>query len=431
MIIEFSFWNVFSFKDKQTISFVPEPLKELKEHLHIPYLYNPKEQILKSIAIYGHNSHGKSNIIKAFKFFISFINNSFIQQNQTIPVEQFMLNTSMYNKPSFFEIIFYIRETKYTYRFEVTSNKILAESLYYAVVGKRENYLFERVEQEFKLSKLWNKETNKKIELQSIPFAKSNVLLLSVLIAQDIEKIKEISEKLNANIIIDDLGDINILSKATQIFSNHEYTRSILDFIEHADLGFTTIFDKVEKSLKEQDKFDRSFLNILHEREINRFELYTKHVLYNERYVFEKSIEFDMIKKESDGSIKFFIISCLMVYAIKNQLLILIDELDSRFHFVLLELLIKEYHNPKFNSIGSQMIFTSHNTALLNKKLRRDQFIFVEKNQYGESSVRRLHTRETPVRIDTSMEKEYRKGDLGGISKKVINQINKQGHLFD
>jgi uncharacterized protein len=431
MVVEFSFANVFSFKDKQKVSFQPEPLKELVEHLHIPYLYNPKEQILKSLAVYGHNSHGKSNFLKAYEFFLSFINTSFNQPKQFIPIEQFALNTSMENKPSFLEIIFYIADTKYRYGFEVTSSKIVAEWLFYAPFSKKENYLFNRFEQDFQLSKVWNKEANNKIELQSVPFAKPNVLLLSVLIAQDVIKIKEISQKLNASIIVRDLNNTNnLLAMATEIYSQNKYQADILGFIEDADLGFTTIFDKIEKKLQEQNEFDRGFLNLLYTNEIKRFELYTKHDIYNEKLVKQTSIEFEMIKNESDGSIKFFIVACLLVYAIKNQLFIWIDELDSRFHSDLLELLIKAYHNPKKNSIGSQMVFTTHNTILLNKRLRRDQVVTVEKNEYGESNIKRLHTKETPVRIDTSIEKEYRKGKLGGVSKKIKAQ-NNQSQLFE
>jgi AAA15 family ATPase/GTPase len=431
MVVEFSFANVFSFKDKQKVSFQPEPLKELVEHLHIPYLYNPKEQILKSLAVYGHNSHGKSNFLKAYEFFLSFINTSFNQPKRFIPIEQFVLNTSMQNKPSFFEIIFFIADTKYRYGFEVTTNKIVAEWLFYAPFGKKENYLFNRFEQDFQLSKVWNKEANNKIELQSVPFAKPNVLLLSVLIAQDVVKIKEISEKLNASIIVRDLNNTNnLLAMATEIFSQDKYQADILAFIEDADLGFTTIFDKIEKKLQEQNEFDRGFLNMLYTNEIKRFELYTKHDIYNEKLFKQTSIEFEMIKNESDGSIKFFIVACLLVYAIKNQLFIWIDELDSRFHSDLLELLVKAYHNPKKNSIGSQMVFTTHNTILLNKRLRRDQVVTVEKNEYGESNIKRLHTKETPVRIDTSIEKEYRKGKLGGVSKKIKAQ-NNQSLLFE
>lgn len=431
MIIEFSFANVFSFKNKQTISFQPEPLKELIEHLHIPYLYNPKEQVLKSLAVYGHNSHGKSNFLKAYDFFITFIRSSFSQSKQFIPVEKFALNTSMQNQPSFFEIIFYIADTKYRYGFEVTINNVVAEWLFYAPFGKKENYLFNRFQQDFQISKVWNKEAHNKIELQSVPFAKSNILFLSVLIAQDVIKIKEISEKLDASIIIRDLNNTNnLLAMATDIFSQEKYQAEILSFIQDADLGFTTIFDKIEKKLQDQNKYDKDFLNLFYAKEIKKFELYTKHDIFNDQLVKQNSIEFEMIKNESDGSIKFFIVSCLLVYAIKNQLFIWVDELDSRFHSDLLELLMKAYHNPKKNSIGSQMVFTTHNTILLNKKLRRDQVIIIEKNEFGESNIKKLHTKETPIRIDKSIEKEYRKGKLGGVSKKIKVQ-NNQRPLFE
>lgn len=423
MIVNFTFSNIFSFKNNQTISFVPEPLKELKEHLHIPYLYNPQEQILKSLAVYGHNSFGKSNLLKTYQFFISFINDSFTQARPKIPIEQFLLNTEMHEKASRFEIIFYIKETKYRYGFEITPDKIVSEWLYYAQFGKRENYLFERVEQEFVISKIWNKEANNKIDLQSIPFAKPNVLLLSILIAQDVVRVREIGEKLNSNIIIRDLNN-KLLAKATEIFSNVEYRSDILKFIESADLGFITIFDKIEKRINEQDSFGRDFLNMAYDKEIKKFELYTGHNVYDSRYNFVDSIEFEMLKTESDGSIKFFILSCILVYAIKNAIFLWIDEMDSRFHSDLLELLIKQYHNPKKNVFGSQLIFTTHNTILLNKKIRRDQLIKVDKNEYGESNINPFHSKEKPIRIDASVEKDYRSGKLGGVSKKVKSQID-------
>lgn len=430
MIVEFSFGNLFSFKEKQRISFQPDPLKELLGHLHVPYAYNTKENILKSIAIYGHNSFGKSNIIKAYELFILLINNSFTQNNQINAVRPFVLNTTSKTKPSSFELIFYLGDTKYRYGFELTQNEIIAEWLWYAPFGKKENYLFERNCQDFRISKVWNKETNNKIELQSIPFAKSNVLLLSVLIAQDVARIKQISNKINATLIIKDLNDSNnLLAYATEIYSDTKYKEEILKFIEDADLGFKTIFDKIEKGLIAQNEYTRDFLNILYSKEIKRFELYTEHYIYNERMLKEDTIEFEMLKFESDGSIKFFIVSCMLVYAIKNELLIWIDELDSRFHSDLLTLLVKSYHNPQRNSIGSQLIFTTHNTILLNKKLRRDQVILVEKNEFGESNIKRLHTKETPIRVDTSIEKEYRKANLGGVSRK-LNSKDDQMSLF-
>ena len=70
------------------------------------------------------------------------------------------------------------------------------------------------------------------------------------------------------------------------------------------------------------------------------------------------------------------------------------------------------------------MVFTTHNTILLNNILRRDQIILVEKNEFGESSLEKAHTSDKPIRIDASIEKEYRKGKLGGVSKKLIKENN-------
>ena len=77
MLQSFSLGNFLSFKDVQTLDMVPEGLKEQKENLHIPYLYNHEERLLKSVALYGHNSHGKSNFIKGFQFFQNLLFRSF------------------------------------------------------------------------------------------------------------------------------------------------------------------------------------------------------------------------------------------------------------------------------------------------------------------------------------------------------------------
>ena len=92
-------------------------------------------------------------------------------------------------------------------------------------------------------------------------------------------------------------------------------------------------------------------------------------------------------------------------------------------------MLVTSFHNPEINPINSQLIFTTHNTQLLDQKLRRDQMVIVEKNEWGESAIRRAHTTENPVRIGKSLEKEYRKGKLGGDSKKIRRDLGPT--LFD
>lgn len=432
MILCFTFSNIFSFRDKQEISFAPEPLKELKEHLFSPNDYGKSEKFLRALAIYGHNSHGKSNVLKAFEFFTSFIKNSFKEAKSLNELEPFSLNSASFGKPSYFEIVVIINEVKYRYGFEATPEKIISEWLYYAPYGTKESNLFIRVEQEFRISRLWNRESELKIESQAVPFAIPNVLLISVLSAQQNERILKLSNTLNSIIILRDLNSLDLLSKAASIFSTNIYALKVQSFIDDADLGFKTIFDKIEKKINTAKNYDSQFLkNIFYEKNIEKFELFTHHKIYDEFYDEKKVIEFDFLKKESEGSLKFFIIVSLLVFAIKNNLLLIIDELDSKFHSDLLALIIEKFHSPKINETEAQLIFTSHNTVLLDKKLRRDQILFVEKNKYGESSIKPMHTKETPIRIDASIEKDYRKGKLGGVSKKMRNNNPNQTSLFD
>ncbi len=429
MLIKFTVGNFLSFREPYSLDMTAEALKEKKGNLHIPYLYNPKLQLLKSAVIYGHNSHGKTNFIRAYAFFRKIILTSFAlgKAEAEIDVVPFALNTANLDKPSFFELTFLIRETKYRYGFEITNKKVVGEWLHYADAGVRENILFYRHEQEFRdVSKLWNKEAENKIE-QAKVFTKPHSLFLSVLLTQDnIPRVEPIATWLKGNIILTNQYGSD-LGGADKIYSKLEYRKTILKFIQDADLGFTNIFDRISNTINKG--LHQDLANFWFENEKNNFDLYVNHDIYNENHEFQRSAEFELNKNESSGSIKYFILACYLSYAIKNTQLIWVDELDASLHTNLFSLLIKHFNDPKYNSGGSQMVFTTHNTVMLNRQLRRDQIIFVTKNKYGESSIKPMHSPDNPIRIGKSVETEYREGDLGGVSEKVTTAVKKT--LFD
>src|ERR1700733_13335258 len=101
MLVNFSVTNYLSFREKQTLSLVADSFKELSDNLFIPRGYSDDEKFLKSVAIYGHNSHGKSNLFKAFKYLQELIFSSFTrgQFANDIMIEPFRLNTSMLSEP--------------------------------------------------------------------------------------------------------------------------------------------------------------------------------------------------------------------------------------------------------------------------------------------------------------------------------------------
>ncbi|MDI3321419.1 AAA family ATPase [Pinibacter soli] len=425
MLISFSLRNFLSFKKEQTLDLTPEALKEHTDFLHVPYLYDFEARLLKAVGIFGHNSHGKSNFLKGYQFFLDFIFSSFKigRSEESIPIENFKLNTSTATQPSYFEAKFYIREKKYRYGFKITGEKVVEEWLYYSESRVRENHLFVRLEQDFKLSKVWSKESEGKVD-QSVFFTKPTNLLLSVLISQgSISQISEIAKWLKGNIIITDITSDTHLKRAILILSSPKYRSIINSFIEKADLGFVTIIEKIDSQLKNKLSLDKELIDLIYSMELDRFELYTRHDIYDGEYKKVSSTLFELLKSESSGTIKYFILACYLSYAIKEGQLIMVDELDSKFHVLLLKFLLKTFLSKKVNFSGSQMIFTTHSTFLLGKNiLRRDQAAIVEKNEYGESSLKRLHGAKKPLRVDTQIEKEYTKGTLGGVSEKLKNE---------
>ena len=300
MLVNFSLGNFLSFKEIQTLNLVPEGLKDLDGNLHIPYLYN----------------------IKGFQFFQKFVFNSFSygQINNTIDVQPFLLNTSMYNKPSFFEITFLIKETKYRYRFALNSKEIFEEELHYSELKIRENYLFKRSGQDIIISKTWNKESDNKLN-QAIYFTKPHILFLSVLLSQEnIPKILSISNWLSANLVIPD-DYIKELMKARTIYSDPTYKSLIMKFIKNADLGFTTIFDKVENMSNSKLQLEKGLLNMWFDKEIKNYDLYTSHNIFNLDKAIVENIEFELQKNESSGSIKYFIITSLITFRNVNSII--------------------------------------------------------------------------------------------------------------
>ncbi|WP_170117743.1 AAA family ATPase [Chitinophaga ginsengisoli] len=399
-----------------------EALKEKKGFTHIPFLHNPKISLLKSAAIYGHNSFGKSNLLKAYVSFQQTILNSFTIGNiaYETSIEPFRLNTTTLNKPSFFEAIFIIKQTKYRYGFEIYEKKVVSEWLYYTDGVSREHTLYIRVGQDYgEISKLWLKNTGNKVHEAKV-FTKSNNLFLSTLLSQEgILRIDDIAGWFKGNLILNGNYGLTPNNSAVQIYSNEEYRNIILKFLDNADLGFKSVFEKVSRYINEKG-YHTDLINTVFDTKQANFDLYTQHKIYDDNYKIQRTIEFDLIKNESSGSIKYFILACYLAYALKRGQLIWIDEIDASLSTQLLTFLLEIFNDDKNNVCGGQLIFIAHNTALLDNKLRRDQIWLVDKNEFGESTLHKGHTPETPIRINKSIEQDYREGKLArGVSKKV------------
>ena len=118
--------------------------------------------------------------------------------------------------------------------------------------------------------------------------------------------------------------------------------------------------------------------------------------------------------EESDGTNSYFKLIGIVKEVLDEGTPLVVDELDAHLHPLLTKHLVSLFNSVEFNPNGAQLIFTSHNTNLLDLDvLRRDQIWFVQKDEFGYSELSSLS--DFKVRSDASFEKDYLAGVYGGI----------------
>ena len=87
------------------------------------------------------------------------------------------------------------------------------------------------------------------------------------------------------------------------------------------------------------------------------------------------------LHEESLGTQRLYALAAPVLDVLENGRVLLIDELDSSLHTLLVRRLLGMFHSPVLNPHGAQLIFSTHDTSLLDRVLfRRDQVWFTEKN---------------------------------------------------
>lgn len=117
------------------------------------------------------------------------------------------------------------------------------------------------------------------------------------------------------------------------------------------------------------------------------------------------------LDSESEGTIKSIILYICAFGAIYSDKTVFVDELNIKLHPLLMKFIIDLFYD---NNSKAQLIYTTHDTTLLDKKFfRRDQIWFVQKDEFGYSQISALS--DFKVRSDASFEKDYLAGVYGGI----------------
>jgi len=441
MFVQFNVANFLSFKDSATFSVVGyTPIKEHESDEHSSSVfYEPtgKTKLLKSSVLYGANGSGKSNLLSAMGFFRSFIltSSNEKQADDEIKVLQFLLSSETDNKPSSFEMIFYVGDVRFRFGFEADKEKIHSEWLFSLKneVSAKETKLFTREFQEITSNRLSFKE-GKGLEDKTRP----NALFLSTVAQLNGEIATQILKWFKTDFnIVSGLENTTTSYTVSKFQKDANFKKIVIEFFKSIQIGFDDIeiieendiigkslrnipselsdeMDDVLTALKKLQKKARKSENS--DVEAKQISINTLHKKYNK---IEEFVEYEIIDfgLESKGTRKLFSLLGPIIDTIQNGKILVVDELDSRLHTLLTMELIKFFHS-KVNK-KAQLIFASHDTNLLRKDIfRRDQIWFTEKNKIGATDLYSLveyKVNQATVRNDASFEKDYLLGKYGAI----------------
>lgn len=386
MLIQFRFQNYKSFKEETVLDMTATSQRE-----HSDFLIEKNENKVLPVAVFfGGNANGKSNLIEAFfRMIYSIIMTYDIDENQDLEANPYIFDESI-EEPTAFEIVLAIEDIEYKYGFILDSNKIHQEWLLQRPFKKSStaNYkkLFEREENDIKLYSEF-----KEYELLK-SLVKEKNLFLSIL------------GRRRENIAKDIYGWA--AHTDFEMFDT-ENDQRILEIL-YSD---KKLFEQVKREIKE---VDNCIFNMKIIKEINRLNNKFIYKLEAIHRIADKEFECPF-EIESSGTIKLFYLYYKIYKILNRGGVLFIDELDSKIHSLVLKHIISLFNDREINKNNAQIVFSCHNTWLLeNKLLRRDQIWFIKKDNKGISEIYSLADFKD-VRSDLDYNKAYLSGKFGAI----------------
>jgi energy-coupling factor transporter ATP-binding protein EcfA2 len=418
MLIEFSVSNYRSFREKQTFSMVAATRLRKKENVFRPVVDGERlPDLLKIAAIYGPNASGKSNLLRAMDVVTLVAKASPSTDIRSIPVTPFRFDKELATQPSRFEFNFVHKAQRYQFGFAATAERIVEERLIAFPRGK-ETLMYERLHLDTgdqyvfgddleggkDLHQTWRKLTGPKSLFISQAVANSS---------EELNQLRTPFEWLNDGIVVVDDGMLG-LARATQRLAkkNPEFAKEISSFLQDVDVPVTAMrFDTIHDSPSAQVDSGSALDDRVSAGLLSAASSKSKTTFTHKTALGEADFDFDEESEGTKGLIGFWLPWSLIVSKGGPFRLLAVDELDSSLHPEIVANLVKkhlQFEGP------SQLIFTTHDTHLMDTKLlRRDQFWLTERDINGATQLRSIH--EFDGRESEDIEKRYYEGRYRGL----------------
>jgi AAA15 family ATPase/GTPase len=419
MLLKFVLSNYRSFKERADLDMEACSIKEYAGNVFFAKQGTQPINILKSIALLGANSAGKSNLFKGFDLMRYMVINSAKESEltKTYTIEPFMLSTETENKPSMFECTMMVDNIIYRYGYMADNKKIHSEWLY-MIVKRREETVFIRNKNEYEIVKRFPTDFKNKL-IMLAEFTRDDALYLSVLSQFNIDLAMQISKWFAKNTIYAEPNLDDALSYTAGLLADPNYSSLLNEIIEKSDLGFSGVERQADKQA-EQKVFTKNSRRSSNPRP--KIKLTSTHIKYDSKNRKVEKISLELNKDESSGAQKLIALLGPMIKVLMDGGTFWIDDFDAKIHPYIITMVMDLFNSDKYNQNGAQLVSISYNQQIL-KKLRRDQIAFLNKDAYGASSITALYIFNPSVRSNAIFDKEYLQGQYGGVPN-ISNVFN-------
>jgi len=410
MLLEFKVKNYLSFKEEAEFSMIGADLKHLTQNVH----QKDAGKVLKSAVIYGANASGKSNLLRAITFYVSFIKFSWKSMDREDKISRipFKLDKENLSNPTEMSCTFLIGDDVYQHSIVFDEFKVYEEVLEFvsddALIYKRNGREIVEYNQKF---------ISKKVkELLQISLRENSVALSAWnAIGENKDDLaKKIMDYFNKYLSINIRGDFfyskqrrkNAKEYSTNLIRRKEeendtvFLEKLKAILRIADLGIEDI--TTEKELFEYDK--DLYVEDVKVKTIHKVSNFNKDVLYETFYADDF---------ESNGTLALLCIAPILIDALDRGLIVLYDELDSTLHPLLVKMIITFFNDKEINA-STQLITTVHDISLIDNYanlFRRDQIWFCEKlNNMGSKIYSLYDFDDSSIRNDENYAKNYIRG---------------------
>ncbi|MEG1144954.1 MAG: ATP-binding protein [Clostridium sp.] len=409
MLLMFKVKNYTSFKNESILDMRATAYVQHPSHV-IPI--NDKTGLLKTTALYGANASGKSNLISAMFFFEQYVFSQFINKKENedfetldskmkMKLEPFLLSDEK-NDASEFDIIFVHNGKQIQYGYECTSKEVLNEWLFI-----NDKKVFERAGTELSFGSKYQKMLG---SYKKLPAERLYLAVLEYFLDDEAKEavlgdfISFFNDEYNVftEILFESTvkGLAGMVGLSRKIVSNKVYREKVEHYLRLIDVGIKRLDVQTETIVNERTGKKKK------EKVVR-----TVHDIYDEtgNVVGEKFFD---LQQESTGTLRFLAYIQNIIEMISKGGVFIVDEMSARLHPLLTKLIVDIFSSEQNKK--AQLIFTTHDISLLNfNQFRRDEVVFVDKNERGESSLYALS--DLKVREDATFSKDYLQGKYGAI----------------